>query len=135
MHGVSSSYRDFEKSLGKNSSLRWTLEIYLNVDDLWADFEEALGHLNVSMMLNTDMIDMWLDDFGAYEPDAQAADFYAAMDTATMPAQEIMDDLPRRFRRWIESLTCETDQRPLAGLILNGKVLCFNYTEFIPRYA
>ncbi|MBP3793173.1 MAG: zinc-ribbon domain containing protein [Ruminococcus sp.] len=131
MHGVHSSYRDFEKTIGKNNSLRFALETYLDVNDIWADFEEALGHLNVGMMLNAEIIDMWLDNFGAYDPGAQAADFFAAVDTATMPASDIMNDLPRRFRMWVESLKCDTDQRPLKGLIKNGKVLCFNYTEFV----
>lgn len=39
MHRVKSSYADFGKTLGKNSNLRFYLENYLDVDDLWGDFE------------------------------------------------------------------------------------------------
>lgn len=131
MHGVPSSYSNFKQSLGKHSDLRQELEIYLNSESIWSDFEEALGHLNYSMMMNADVIDMMLDDYGAYDPDAQAADFYAAVDSITTPAVSITDGIERRFRKWIDSLDCDTNSRPLQGLFIQGKVLCFNYTEFI----
>lgn len=131
MHEVHSSYYDFEKTLGMNNPLRFALDTYLNVDNLWADFEEALGHFNVSMMINPTVLDMWLDVMGDYDPDAQAADFFVAVDDATMPASTIINDLPRRVRMWVESLQCLTEKRPLRELILDGKVLSFNYTEFI----
>lgn len=62
LHGANSSYYDFRDSMGKNNHLRWCLETYLNAENLWGNFEEALGHLNVSMMASTDIVDMWLDD-------------------------------------------------------------------------
>lgn len=131
MHGVKSTYRDFERTLGKNNPLRYALETYLRTDSLWSDFEEALGHLDVEMMCNDGVMDMWLDNFDAYDPDAQAADFFLAVDAATNPVDVITDDLPRRFRMWVESLEVKTESRPLQGLIKDGKVLNFNYTEFI----
>ncbi len=73
MHGVKSRYYNFRDTLGKNNSLRFALETYLNVDDLWADFEDALAHIDSGAMLG--VVDMWLDNFDAYDPDAQAADF------------------------------------------------------------
>lgn len=130
MHGVKSSYYSFRDTLGKNNSLRFALETYLNVEDLWADFEDALAHINKDAMFG--VVDMWLDDFDAYNPDAQAADFFAAIDTATEPSQTITQDLPRRFRMWIESLKVpDLNFRPLSGVITNSKTLNFNYTEFI----
>ncbi|MEC1760385.1 AbiH family protein [Schinkia azotoformans] len=42
MHGVKSSYYNFRDSLRKNNSLRFALETYLNVEDMWADFEDPL---------------------------------------------------------------------------------------------
>jgi len=130
MHGVKSSYYNFRDTLGKNNSLRFALETYLNVEDLWADFEDALAHIDSGAMLG--VVDMWLDDFDAYDPDAQAADFFAAVDTATGPAQTITHDLPRRFRMWVELLKVpDVAYRPLNGVIRNFKTLNFNYTEFI----
>ncbi len=99
MHGVQSSYYNFGDTLGKNNPLRFALEIYLNVEDLWADFEDALAHIDSGAMFG--VVDMWLDDFDAYDPDAQAADFFLAVDAATGPAQTITNDLPRRFRMWV----------------------------------
>lgn len=130
MHGVKSSYYNFRDTLGKNNSLRFTLETYLNVEDLWADFEDALSHINRGAMF--EVVDMWLDDFDAYNPDAQAADFFLAIEASTGPSQTITQDLPRRFRMWIESLKVpDMTYRPLNKLIGNSKMLNFNYTEFV----
>lgn len=130
MHGVKSNYYNFRDTLGKTNSLRFALETYLNVDDLWADFEDTLAHINKDAMYG--VVDMWLDDFDAYNPDAQAADFFAAVDTATGPSQTITQELPRRFRMWVESLDVpDMSYRPLDGVITNSKTLNFNYTEFI----
>lgn len=130
MHGVKSSYYNFGDTLGRNNSLRFALETYLNAGDLWADFEDALAHINSDAMFG--VVDMWLDDFDAYDTNAQAADFFAAVDVATGPAQTITQDLPRRFRMWVESLKVpDITYRPLNRVIRNSKTLNFNYTEFI----
>lgn len=131
LHGAKSSYYNFRDSLGKSNNLRRCLETYLNTDNLWGNFEEALGHLNVSMMANADIVDMWLDDYEAYNKDSSYADFFAAAETAAGPAVTIANDLPRIFRQWIESIIIPTNDRPLISLIKNAPVLNFNYTEFI----
>lgn len=105
MHGVKSSYWDFQKTIGKNSSLRYEMETYLDVPgDLWSNLEDSLGRLNYSMFLNPTVLDMWLDDFGAYDPDAQAADFFAAVETAIGPTFNIPRELNQRFKKWIKTL-------------------------------
>lgn len=131
MHGAKSSYRDFQKTVGRNSTLRFYMETYLDVDDLWADLEESLGRLNYSAFLTPEIIDMWLDDFGAYDPEAQAADFFAAVETAIAPTFEIPAELNKRFGKWVKTLTVNTDSRPFSMLHGDYRVLCFNYTEFI----
>ena len=50
------------------------METYLDTSDLWSNLEESLGKLNYSIFLNPDIIDMWLDNFDAYNPDEQAAE-------------------------------------------------------------
>ena len=130
-HGVKSSYYAFRDTLGKNNKLRVALEEYLKVDNLWADFENALAHLNAGKMLNR--LDDYLDVNGAYDKDASASDFFIAVDEAIAPAYTIVNDLPRRLRMWIESLSVKTDERPYASLIKDAKVLNFNYTEFIEQ--
>lgn len=132
LHGAKTSYYDFRDTLGEKNNLRWYLETYLNTENLWANFEEALGHLNVSMMASTDILDMWLDNYEVYDADDFSyADFYAAAETAAGPAVSIASDLPRRFRQWIESVIVPTKDRPLTCLIKDAPVLNFNYTEFI----
>lgn len=133
MHGVNSSYYSFRDSLGKRNSLRTNLENFLTVEDIWADFEEALLYLNVQFFTSRMNADNWLDIMGAYEPDAGMAEFYMASECATQVASDIVDELPRRFYHWVSKLTIGTDDRPLQKMFYNGKVLNFNYTEFVEQ--
>lgn len=131
MHGVKSSYRAFRDSMGKNNSLREKLEWYLKSEDIWADFEEALGHIRMDGMANPYMLGEMLELTGFFDDDAGAAEYYMAQDIAVLPMQEITADLNKYFRRWVDRLETGTKDRPLASLIHDDKVLCFNYTEFI----
>lgn len=131
MHGVRSSYYDFGRTLGKRSHIRFTLANYLQVDDLWADFEGALAKLDVEAMSQTYILDNLLDAMGAYDEDAPAADFFAAAEMAASPATELPGELDRSFTKWIDTLRVRTDDRPLKGIIRDGRFLDFNYTEFI----
>lgn len=131
MHGVNSSYYSFRDSLGKNSSLRLNLEMFLTVDDIWADFEEALGHMNMAFFGSRMNADNWLDIMGAYEEDAGAAEFNSAAGAATKTVRSIVDDLQKCFYNWICTLAIGTDDRPVPNLFRGGKVLNFNYTEFV----
>jgi hypothetical protein len=131
MHGVPSSYYAFRDSMGKNSRLRSTLEQHLTPEDIWADFEGALAQFDVRFMGSRFMVDNYLDMFEAYDEDAGAAEFFGAVELAAEPITTIADELPRRFRSWVETLSIGTADRPLANMFRNGKVLCFNYTEFV----
>lgn len=133
MHGVKSSYWDFQKTIGKKSSLRYAMETYLDVpaDSLWCNLEDSLGRMNYSMFLNPVVLDTWLENFDAYDPDAQAADFFAAVETAIDPTFTIPRELSQRFKKWVRTLKIESGERPFSFLRGNYKVLSFNYTEFI----
>ncbi len=131
MHGVQSSYYDFGKTIGKRSWLRFYLECYLKVDDLWADFEGALAKINVEGMCSPYIVDMFLRDMEAYDEDASAADFFVAAEMAAQPIVSISTDLRKKFGKWVCGLTANTKDRPLANVITKGKVLTFNYTEFM----
>ena len=131
MHGVNSSYRAFRDFLGKNSDLRYKLELYLKSDDIWADFEDALGHINMDMMANPDVIGDMLDATGFFKDDSRAAEYNMALEMAAEPMRAITEDLEKRFRMWIEKLEPGTNDRPLKMLFHDDKVLCFNYTEFV----
>lgn len=131
MHGAKSSYWNFQETLGKNSDIRGYLETYLKVapDILWYNLEDSLSHLNAGMML--DVIDMWLDINGCYEDDDSMAAYYGAIDSAFMPVEILINEFPRRFRKWVESLACN-GSKPLEGLIRKDvHYLNFNYTDFL----
>lgn len=128
-HGVPSSYSKFRDWLGRRSDLRETLETYIRNDALWWNLEEALADLDLDTPSMA--IPEMLDAFGAYDPDAQMADYYAAIDMAMDPVDTITNELPKKFRKWIESLSVDSSVKPLSGLVKPGaKYLNFNYTEF-----
>lgn len=130
MHGVASGYYNFRDSLGKHSDLREALEIFIKKKDLWADFEEGLAAIDAEMMISG--LDEWMDTYNAYDPDAQVADVYLAVEAAIRPTQVIMDELPKRFRKWINTLSPNIDKKPLKGIInLGERYISFNYTEFL----
>ena len=131
MHNVRSSYYAFRDSIGKNSELRTALELYLTPEDIWVDFENSLAQLRVEAMAGNWLVAEWLDLFGAFDEDASAASFHMAAEQASDPMRTIGEELPRRFRQWVDSLTIGTADRPLNALFQNSKVLCFNYTEFV----
>lgn len=131
MHGVRSSYYAFRDSLGKRSALRNALENFLTLDDIWADFENALAHFNIKAMCSRFAVDDWLDMFDAYKEDAGASDFFLAVESAAAPILTVVNELPQHFRKWVETLAIGTEDRPLRKMFQKGKVLCFNYTEFV----
>ena len=131
MHRVPSSYYSFRDSLGKNSPLRFALESFWTPDDIWADFENALAQFNAKAMSSAFMVDNYLDLYDAYDGDSGAAEFYMAAEAAANPIVTVAEELPRRFRMWVNTLCVGTDDRPLQNLFRKGKVLCFNYTEFV----
>ena len=132
MHGAKSSYYDFNKTIGRNSQLRFCLEHFLDVEDLWADFEGALSKIRVDMMCSPYIIDMFLESMGAYDEDAGAAEFYGAAEMAAGPIITMNEELRKRFEAWIRRIETGTEDRPLAPLIKkDGKFLSFNYTEFL----
>lgn len=131
MHGIESSYYDFRDCLGKHSSLRSALETYITVEDVWADFENALAHFDIEAMSSEDIVDMWLDIFDVYNEDSGAAEYYMAVEAAAQPIQTVATELPKRFRKWVNTLASNTADRPLKNMFTGGKVLDFNYTEFV----
>ena len=131
MHKVPSSYYDFRDSMGKNSRIRTILDTFLTPEDIWADLETALGKFNMDMIAGDMVIDMFLDEFDVYDGDSGEAEYFMAVENASAPIVDITIELPKRLEKWVNTLTVGTEDRPLKDMIRPGKVLCFNYTEFI----
>lgn len=131
MHGVKSSYYNFRDSMGRHNRLRRVLEDFWIPEDIWADFENALAQFNMRAMSSNYIVDNHLDVSGAYDKDAGMTEFYMAVEMAADPITTVATELPKQFRRWVEGLTIGTTDRPLQCIFKNGRVLCFNYTEFV----
>lgn len=133
MHGVPSSYYNFRDFLGRNKGLRNALEAYIKRDDLWADLEKSLAHLDDEAMLETtnDMMDIF-DVKEQYDNNFSAAEFFIAAEAAIGPAQTIMSELPGEFREWISNLKSSNSAKPLADILSKqSRFINFNYTEFL----
>jgi hypothetical protein len=133
MHGVPSSYYSFRDSMGRQNELRNALELYIRKEDLWADFEESLAHLDDEAMLGT--VNDWMDILNVkdqFDDDFSAADFFMAAETATGSAQTIMRELPKRFRKWVSTLKPLDSEKSLEDIIAKQSTFInFNYTEFL----
>ena len=130
MHGVPSSYYDFYNYIGGSSYLACMLDFFWP-EDLWSNFEEKLAHFDLSTATDFNEIDSSLSMFDAYEEDASMASFYYAQEFQAEPIASVFRSLPNRLRTWINTLDIGTEERPLQNMFVKGKVLCFNYTEFV----
>ena len=64
-------------------------------------------------MSNGFIVDNCLDMVGAYDKDAGASEFFQATEAAANPILTVVNELPRRFRMWVETLSLGTDDRSL----------------------
>ena len=132
-HGVHSNYYNFRDSLGRRSELRELLENYIIKNDLWADFENSLAYLNSEALISG--VGDWMDTFDIPEEDDDdfsAADFFMTAETAAMPAQKIQQELPKKLRKWVETLQPVPGKKLLSDLLnTNCQYINFNYTEFL----
>lgn len=133
MHGVPSGYYNFRDFLGKYSELRKQLETWNLKEDLWADFEDSLAHMDDDAMLEIvpDMMEI-MGVLNEDDDEFSAADFFAAAEWSVYPLQVIQKELPKCFRQWINDLQPVGSKKPLASLICtDGRYINFNYTEFV----
>lgn len=133
MHDVPSSYYNFRDTIGKSNMLRFTLETFIRKDDVWGDFEDSLAYLDRESMLGT--LDDWLSIFGVpdeEEDEFLAADFFTAQDIAISQVYYLTQELPERFRKWVNTLEPGDMSKKLEDIInLDARYINFNYTEFL----
>lgn len=133
MHGVKSSYYDFRDNISPRHIIRFTLERYIHKADIWGDFENSLAYLDREMMMAT--LDDWLQNFNVLDEgddDFSAANFFLAQEAATEPVHILTQELPKRFRKWVNTLSVGSIVRPLKSLISpEARYINFNYTEFL----
>jgi len=80
-------------------------------------------------------LDDWLQNFNVLDEDDDdfsAADFFAAQEIAAKPVDVLTQELPKRFRKWVNSLKADSIEKPLKSLISSeAPYINFNYTEFL----
>ncbi|WP_312355752.1 bacteriophage abortive infection AbiH family protein [Aminipila sp.] len=126
-HGINSRYYDFQNFVYENASRDFidSIEKYIPPEDLWYQFEEALGHLdceelrdNHSDSLVSYGADNWSD---AYHHEYQ---YFVDADLA------FAKDIPQYLNKWIDDIDTDVDRR-LNNFYLspNSLYLSFNYTD------
>ncbi len=132
MHGVKSSYYNFRDFLKKrNPELKAQLESYIRVRDIWAEFENSLGKIDINMITGSGKIKDSLEISGFLGDIESYSKYYLALDLATSSMKDMTENLEKYFRNWVKNLQIGTNDHPLSSIIRNDKVLSFNYTEFI----
>jgi hypothetical protein len=134
-HGIQSTYRDYRtflKSSYKGSLLLDVLETQLSRGDIWGNFEESLAYLDREKM--TETIDFSLDvndvPKDEHDEDFSYADFECAIEQSSWPIDTILNDLPKSFARWIQTLKIPANPKPFQNLMSpDSRYLNFNYTE------
>ena len=128
------NFADFLKCNG-GKRLEETLELYLIAADLWGDFEGNLAHLNREILIESvgNMLDLLPDTLDEDDDNFSYADYYASIDIACQPIDEIEYDLPKYFRKWVLTLKCVTKASNFLKKLFayNSHFLTFNYTEFL----
>ena len=108
------------------------MEIVISKVDIWGYFEDSLAHVDSAAIidcLNTNLDILNVKD--EFDDDFRASDYFIAIVQTTYPLEVIENDLPRRFRQWVEKLTANPDSRPLKDILnFNADYINFNYTEF-----
>lgn len=136
-HGVKSSYYDFANFLKSHGgkSLKNTLETCLIADDLWGNFEANLAHLNREILIENvgNMLDIMPDTLAEDDDNFSYADYYASIDFACQPVDDIEYELPVFFKKWIQTLQINNGKKDFFVNLFSKKsrYLSFNYTDFL----
>ena len=134
MHGVPSGYYNFRDSMGKRNRLRENLEMYIDSDDVWGNFEENLAKLDSSLFY--EILDDALRTYGSYESykrDGSIADIMVPAEMLMNPVDEIVRKLPKQFRKWVNELPNQVKGIEEIYKVFTSEVrfLNFNYTEYL----
>ena len=137
-HGVKSSYYDFAKYLQSHGgkALKNTLETCLIADDLWGNFEANLARLNREILIENvgNMLDVLPDTLDEEDDNFSYADFYASIDIACQPVDDIEYKLPKFFKKWVQTLQIQKNENNdffVNLLASKSRYLSFNYTDFL----
>lgn len=125
-HSIPSSYYSFKDNC--KGQVKDALEFFIDCEDIWADFENNLAYLDRekviwSMWENKSLNDVLDED----DEDFSAADFFMSIEDGGWGISSILNELPKSFRRWINSLDVNKEKK--YNLSENAKYLNFNYTE------
>lgn len=129
-HGIPSSYSDFMKFVGKKDR---RLDDYLNsyypAEDLWKNFEYALGNISSNQIVKVEEA-----EFIPSKEDFDEKNLHAISDTITYKTRYINGNLLSVFVEWLESInTSSAVRKNSLALSSNDLYFSFNYTDTLEK--
>ena len=131
-HGVKSSYTNFRDSLDEHT--QWELETYINVPNLWADFENNLAYVSRERLMDCveDNLDINLEAKNIDDEDFKYSDMMMSVEDGLTFLYDAQGEIPKAFRRWIEELKMPETLPSLKNILSpDCRYFSFNYTDFL----
>lgn len=125
-HDIPTKYSDFLNFLLEEyPQLFGIITAYLTEDDLWTNFEEALGLINVNDILKSE------EDEAKTEEDEPEHQFSLVTDRIDWNCKYIEENLKEKFKEWIEQIEISqsTGTSKVHHLDKKATYLTFNYTN------
>ncbi|MCK5111815.1 MAG: bacteriophage abortive infection AbiH family protein [Arcobacteraceae bacterium] len=132
-HKIKSSYWHFQEYIKKvDSSLHTLVEDYLQIEENWSDFEEALASIDIDTL--TEYASDFLVSYGAENwSDAYHHDYQYEVEEVT---RKLSFKLKKYFKEWLTLLNIPKKnkiKKKLLSLDKSGKYLTFNYTNILRK--
>lgn len=126
-HGINFRYYDFKSFVYENASKDFieSIEKYIPTEELWYQFEEALGNLEYEELLEyhrDSLVSYGADNWS----DAYHHEYQYFVDSDLASAKNI----PQYLNKWINSIDTDVDRRLKRNYLSpNSLYLSFNYTD------
>ena len=132
-HNIQSSYWHFKEYVRSvDKTLFELVDEYLQIEENWSDFEEALASIDIDTL--TEYAGNFLISYGAEDwSDANHHDYQYEVEEVT---QKLSSKLKKYFEEWLALLDIPKKRnirKQLLSLNKSGKYLTFNYTNTLRK--
>lgn len=126
-HGIKSTYKDFQNFVYQNASKEFieSIEKYILPEELWNQFEKALGDLEYE-----ELLDYHSDSLVSYGVDNWSDSYHHDYQYLVDSDLAFSKDISQYLSKWINSIDTDVERRLKRNYLTpNSLYLCFNYTD------
>ncbi len=131
-HGLETSYASFCQHVKENDRelyefLEWYVDIELDKDGLWKDFEKSLGTFHH---------DAFYSDYDHTDPSSdkfKLSDMFGVEDELTERSGMMIEKLSQALYYWLDEMDYSDNGYNVLPLGMNANYLTFNYTATLSR--